>query len=111
MSAKRTTKPSAKRKTDKGGTARTKACPSKAASRQSAGRGKDEAALSALHGDPDTFLPDAAWWAKAKVKRPVKRLVSLRLDPDLLDWFKSQGPGYQSKINAALRAFKDHAGE
>lgn len=41
---------------------------------------------------------------------PVKVPVSIRLDPDILDWFKAKGPGYQTRINAALRAFiKAHA--
>ena len=34
---------------------------------------------------------------------PTKVLTSLRLDADILDFFKSQGVGYQSRINAALR--------
>jgi uncharacterized protein (DUF4415 family) len=34
-----------------------------------------------------------------------KRGVYLRLDPDVLDWFKAHGPGYQTRINAVLRAF------
>lgn len=34
-----------------------------------------------------------------------KQLVSLRLDRDVLDWFKRQGKGYQTKINAVLRAY------
>ena len=36
-----------------------------------------------------------------------KTSISLRLDSDLLDWYKSQGPGYQTRINAVLRAYKD----
>ena len=41
--------------------------------------------------------------------KPVssKTSISLRLDADVLDWFKSQGRGYQTRINAVLRAFKD----
>jgi len=31
----------------------------------------------------------------------------LRIDPDVLAWFKAQGPGYQTRINAVLRAFRD----
>jgi uncharacterized protein (DUF4415 family) len=31
--------------------------------------------------------------------------VSVRLDRDVLEWFKAQGPRYQSRINAVLRAF------
>jgi uncharacterized protein (DUF4415 family) len=38
---------------------------------------------------------------------PPKESIALRLDADVLAWFKSQGPGYQTRINAVLRAFKD----
>lgn len=38
---------------------------------------------------------------------PSKTLVSLRVDQDVLEWFKSQGAGYQTRINAVLRAFRD----
>jgi uncharacterized protein (DUF4415 family) len=40
---------------------------------------------------------------------PPKAAISLRVDADVLDWFKSQGPGYQTPINAVLRAYKDEA--
>ncbi|MGQ0524379.1 MAG: BrnA antitoxin family protein [Betaproteobacteria bacterium] len=38
---------------------------------------------------------------------PGKASISLRVDADVLEWFKAQGPGYQTKINAVLRAFKE----
>jgi uncharacterized protein (DUF4415 family) len=38
---------------------------------------------------------------------PLKASVSLRIDADVLEWFKAQGPGYQTRMNAVLRAFKD----
>ena len=38
---------------------------------------------------------------------PAKTSVSLRLDQDVLEWFKGQGPGYQTRINLVLRAFRD----
>ena len=38
---------------------------------------------------------------------PRKRLLSLRLDSDVVDWFKAQGAGYQSRMNALLRAFME----
>jgi uncharacterized protein (DUF4415 family) len=41
---------------------------------------------------------------------PPKTAISLRLDADVLAWLKSQGPGYQTRINAILRAYKDAAG-
>ena len=36
-----------------------------------------------------------------------KSAISLRVDPEVLDWFKAQGPGYQTRMNAVLRAYKD----
>jgi len=38
---------------------------------------------------------------------PPKASISLRLDADVLEWFKAQGRGYQTRMNAVLRAFKD----
>jgi uncharacterized protein (DUF4415 family) len=35
--------------------------------------------------------------------KPIKKPVTLRLDADVLDWFKKQGRGYQTRINRALR--------
>lgn len=41
--------------------------------------------------------------------KPVtrKRQVTLRLDSDVLDWLKAQGPGYQTRINRLLRAYME----
>lgn len=39
--------------------------------------------------------------------RPHKEQVSLRIDADVLDWFRSQGRGYQSRMNALLRAYME----
>ena len=38
---------------------------------------------------------------------PSKASISLRVDQDVLDWFKAQGTGYQTRINTVLRAFRD----
>ncbi len=38
---------------------------------------------------------------------PLKTSISLRLDQDVLEWFKAQGAGYQTRINSVLRAFRD----
>jgi uncharacterized protein (DUF4415 family) len=35
--------------------------------------------------------------------------VTLRLDSDVLDWFKGEGEGYQTRMNAVLRAYRDAA--
>ncbi len=45
-------------------------------------------------------------WANAivgKFYRPTKEPIGLRIDSDVIAWFKSQGPGYQSRINQILR--------
>ena len=36
-----------------------------------------------------------------------KTSISLRVDAEVLEWFKAQGPGYQTRINAVLKAYKD----
>jgi uncharacterized protein (DUF4415 family) len=38
---------------------------------------------------------------------PPKAAISLRVDQDVLEWFKGQGTGYQTRINTVLRAFRD----
>jgi uncharacterized protein (DUF4415 family) len=37
----------------------------------------------------------------------VKQIVTIRLDVDMLEWFKSAGPGYQTRINQVLREHMD----
>jgi uncharacterized protein (DUF4415 family) len=54
----------------------------------------------------------AEMFARAIVRRglkPVSRKaqLTLRVDSDVLDWFKKQGQGYQTKINALLRAYME----
>ena len=77
----------------------------------------DEEIARQIAEDPDTApeLTDA-WFDKAELRvgdkvirrgRPPldtpKKLVSLRLDQDVIDRFRAGGPGWQSRINAALR--------
>jgi uncharacterized protein (DUF4415 family) len=47
---------------------------------------------------PDISATDLARWY-----RPIKTRITLRLDADVLAWFKKQGRGYQTRINRALR--------
>ncbi len=64
-----------------------------------------------LHHDADA--PEgpelsAEFWQKAVLKEPEsKKPISLRVDRDVLDWFKSQGEGYQTRMNAVLRAYME----
>jgi uncharacterized protein (DUF4415 family) len=44
---------------------------------------------------------------KALVPAPKKALLSLRIDTDVIDWFRAQGAGYQSRMNALLRAYME----
>jgi uncharacterized protein (DUF4415 family) len=53
-----------------------------------------------LAGLPADFFADAAI-----VDPAPKHAISLRVDEDVLSWFKKQGPRYQSRINAVLRAY------
>ncbi|MGH8558286.1 MAG: BrnA antitoxin family protein [Methylococcales bacterium] len=57
-------------------------------------------------GAPEAESLGEEFWSKAKIVMPrAKKAVSLRLDADVLDWFKAQGPGYLTRINAVLRSF------
>ena len=50
---------------------------------------------------------DETFWKSAELVYPDtrKRQITLRLDPDLVDWFQSQGRGYQTRMNAVLRTY------
>ena len=51
-------------------------------------------------------VPEQLNWKGAKrgvFYKPVKQQLTLRLDADVVDWFKKQGAGYQTQINAVLR--------
>jgi uncharacterized protein (DUF4415 family) len=58
--------------------------------------------------DPDLQGFDDIDWSKAVfVPAPIKQPISIRLDADLLDFFKSQGSGYQGRINKVLRHYME----
>lgn len=50
-------------------------------------------------------LPPDFWDEAEIVVPPPKLAISIRLDEDVLQWFRAEGPGYQSRINAVLRSF------
>jgi uncharacterized protein (DUF4415 family) len=50
---------------------------------------------------------DDEFFQKAELRVPPKQPVTLRLDADVLDWFKSQGRGYQTRINTLLRKYME----
>ncbi|MBE9249025.1 BrnA antitoxin family protein [Dolichospermum sp. LEGE 00240] len=52
---------------------------------------------------------DDHFWETARMVKPItKKAISIRLDSDVLEWFKHQGKGYQSMINTVLRSYINH---
>ena len=77
---------------------------------------EQKAELAALEALPDDQIntkdiPEQRDWSGSKrglFYRPIKKQLTLRLDADVIDWFKTHSPngeGYQSEINKALRKF------
>lgn len=69
---------------------------------------RELAVLAAMPDDQIDFsdIPEVTDWSGAvvgKFYRPIKKPVTLRLDADVLAWLRSQGPGYQTRINRMLR--------
>ncbi len=56
--------------------------------------------------------PEIDWSnaVRGKFYRPIKKSVTVRLDADVLAWLKSQGAGYQTRLNAMLRQAMDREG-
>jgi uncharacterized protein (DUF4415 family) len=72
----------------------------------------DEEIERAIAEDPDAApMLDEAWFRKAELVIPTKVATSIRVDGDVMDWFKTQGRGWQTRMNAVLRAYaKAHGG-
>ena len=64
-----------------------------------------QAEVERLAGEDEGSLPEG--WENTVVMGlpPRKKDVHIRLDSDILDWFKAHGAGYQTRINAVLRSF------
>jgi uncharacterized protein (DUF4415 family) len=50
---------------------------------------------------------DREWFAKARLVTPAERKhqMTIRIDGDVIEWFKAQGKGYQTHMNAVLREY------
>jgi|tagenome__1003787_1003787.scaffolds.fasta_scaffold19836506_1 uncharacterized protein (DUF4415 family) len=70
----------------------------------------DEDIASTVRDDPDAApLADEEWFRKAQFAQPPnKAAINIRLDQEVLDFFKSEGTGYQTRMNAVLRAYMEH---
>ena len=66
----------------------------------------DEEIEASIANDPDWQEFKNIDWSKAVlVIPPKKKAISIRVDEDVLDYFKKQGAGYQRRINAVLRSY------
>ncbi len=67
----------------------------------------DRLAKTDDHGIDTSDIPelDDDFFRRAEVHLPGKKAVTIRLDADVLEWFKGQGAGYQTRINQLLRQY------
>jgi uncharacterized DUF497 family protein len=65
----------------------------------------DEDIAKAVANDPDAAPIDIDWSDAVLVIPARKKAISIRIDEDVLDYFKSEGEGYQRRINAVLRSY------
>jgi uncharacterized protein (DUF4415 family) len=65
----------------------------------------DEDIAAAVANDPDAVPIDIDWSDAALVMPAKKKAISIRVDEDVLDFFRKEGSGYQRRINAVLRSY------
>lgn len=65
----------------------------------------DEEIQEAVRNDPDAVPLDIDWSEAVLVIPPKKKAISIRIDEDVLDYFKQEGAGYQRRMNAVLRSY------
>lgn len=94
MSVKRTSKPS--RKSEK---------PHRGRASLARLRKESERAIRRTSPPELADLPEGFFAGAVLVHTKPKKPISLRVDQDVLRWFKAQGPRYQSRMNAVLRAY------
>jgi uncharacterized protein (DUF4415 family) len=64
---------------------------------------------ASIANDPDWEEFKNIDWAKAELVIPAKKqAISIRVDEDVLDYFKQEGAGYQRRMNAVLRSYMQH---
>jgi uncharacterized protein (DUF4415 family) len=67
----------------------------------------DEDIAKAVADDPDAAPLDIDWSKARLVLPPGKENVTLRVDRDVLAWFRSTGKGFHTRMNAVLRAYME----
>ena len=74
---------------------------------QARGESKSDWARAAAMTQEEGMVVD---WSTASVEMPQpKAVVSIRVDRNVLEFFRSQGAGYQTRMNAVLRSYVEHA--
>lgn len=67
----------------------------------------EEELEASIAADPDDIHEPVDWSHAVKGMPPRKRDIRIRLDEDVLEWFRQAGRGYQTRINDVLRAFME----
>ena len=65
----------------------------------------DKEIEAAVRNDPDAVPLDVDWSEAVLVIPPKKKAISIRVDEDVLDYFRKDGTGYQRRMNAVLRSY------
>lgn len=85
------------------------------AAKRAAGEGRTDHSMShdeamrRRRADPDAPKPYEGWEDTITAGLPEpKEQVTLRIDADVLRWFRAQGRGYQTRMNAVLKGYVDH---
>ncbi len=67
----------------------------------------DQEIENAAKADPDAApILDKKWFRTAKLVLPERKVpISLRMDREVVEWFKAHGRRYQSRMNAVLKAY------
>jgi uncharacterized protein (DUF4415 family) len=67
----------------------------------------EEELEASIAADPEDVHEPIDWTRAVKGIPPPKRDIHIRLDEDVLEWFRQAGRGYQTRINNVLRAFME----
>ena len=70
-------------------------------------RGQTESDIESTSPPELSDLPDDFWDDATVVLPEPKEPISLRVDRDVLAWFRAQGAGYQTRMNAVLRSYME----
>lgn len=67
---------------------------------------RDRGDYAPTKDDAPVVEPDDTFWENARIVTPrTKATVSMRIDPDVLEWFKAQGEGHVTRMHAVLRSY------